>query len=203
MFGFPTRSRLLFQKRPWKWPITEDVVDRDLEIAIGQFAPGSETVKDKAVHTSIGVVGYEPGGPDGPNEIADPFAGSEAIGVCGKCHALSIQERNPDPDSCPVCGEPSSAQFRPSTIFQPPGFRTNYREPRSFDGEFERGARVTHARLAESAGASMSRSPETVRGLVVRSFDDNVYSINDNHGEGYTFVRYAHEDGYLERPTIG
>lgn len=196
MFGFPTRSRLLFQERPTRWPITENVVDRDLDIAIGQFAPGSETVKDKAVYTSIGIVAYEPGGASGLSEISDPFAGEEAIGICQGCQALSVEAESGDPEHCPVCGA-ASPDFQRTTIFQPPGFRTDYGPPRAFDGEFERNARVARARLAESAGDSDTRTPEIVKGLVVRSFYDNVYSINDNNGDGYQFVRYDRLDGYL------
>ena len=63
MFGFPTRVRLLLSTTipnvgaGRDWP-PEDSVDRDLDIAISQFAPGAETVKDGVVHTSIGVVDY-------------------------------------------------------------------------------------------------------------------------------------------------
>src|SRR5262249_52452611 len=59
MFGFPTRVRLLYTSWPYEarpWPPENGTVDRDLDIAITQFAPGSETVKDKAVHTACGVV---------------------------------------------------------------------------------------------------------------------------------------------------
>jgi hypothetical protein len=42
MFGFPTRIRYLFHDWPssaFEWP-PEDVIDRELDIAISQFAPG-------------------------------------------------------------------------------------------------------------------------------------------------------------------
>jgi DEAD/DEAH box helicase domain-containing protein len=61
MFGFPTRVRYLFHKRPnagAKWP-PEDVIDRPLDLAISQFAPGSETVKEALIHTAVGVVRYQ------------------------------------------------------------------------------------------------------------------------------------------------
>ena len=57
MFGFPTRVRYLFHKFPgraYPWP-PAGVIDRQLSIAVSQFAPGGEVVKDKAVHTAIGV----------------------------------------------------------------------------------------------------------------------------------------------------
>ena len=65
MFGFPTRVRYLFHQRPvagYDWPPEEGVVDRDLDVAISQFAPGAETVKDGLIHTSVGVVNYRPQG---------------------------------------------------------------------------------------------------------------------------------------------
>src|SRR5579885_1163250 len=65
MFGFPTRVRFLFHQRPiaaYDWPPEEGVVDRDLDLAISQFAPGAETVKDGLIHTSVGVVSYRPQG---------------------------------------------------------------------------------------------------------------------------------------------
>ncbi|PJF33849.1 MAG: hypothetical protein CUN49_17570, partial [Candidatus Thermofonsia Clade 1 bacterium] len=60
MFGFPTRVRNLYTdltKRRW-----QDLpsIDRDLEVAIAQFAPGMQVVKDKQVHVVCGVVGLMP-----------------------------------------------------------------------------------------------------------------------------------------------
>ena len=62
MYGFPTGIRLLYHRQPriTNWPPTSGVIDRDIEIAINQFAPGSETIKDKKIHTSIGIVSYKP-----------------------------------------------------------------------------------------------------------------------------------------------
>ena len=61
MFGFPTRTRFLFHADPTRsrqWP-PEDAVDRDLDLAISQFAPGAETVKDELVDAAVGVVNYQ------------------------------------------------------------------------------------------------------------------------------------------------
>jgi hypothetical protein len=55
MFGFPTRTRFLFHEQPRGLP-PESGIDRDLDIAISQFAPGAETVKDGVVQTAVGVV---------------------------------------------------------------------------------------------------------------------------------------------------
>src|SRR5262249_25036179 len=62
MFGFPTRVRDMFLRRPMKaypWP-PRGTVDRQLELAVIDFAPGAETVRDKQVHTAVGLAGYRP-----------------------------------------------------------------------------------------------------------------------------------------------
>jgi len=57
MFGFPTRVRYLYHKAPRDFPLRH-VVDRDLELAVSMFAPGAETVKERTIHTAIGVAHY-------------------------------------------------------------------------------------------------------------------------------------------------
>ena len=109
MFGFPTNVRLLFHKHPTRadWPPEKGVVDRPLDIAISQFAPGSETVKDRLIHTALGVVHYMPGGTsivEQPNPLGPP----RPIGVCRNCQA--VDDAAAPGTNCPVCnaGAPAS-----------------------------------------------------------------------------------------------
>ncbi|MGH7962504.1 MAG: helicase-related protein, partial [Candidatus Binatia bacterium] len=138
MFGFPTRVRLLFHQRPSirDWPPEEGIVDRDLDLAISQFAPGAETVKDGLIHTSIGVVHYQPQG----NRIAEqssPLGPPQPIGLCRKCQA--VDDGSPPAGSCPVCGATPQDQpgYQVVQLSQPHGFRTWYEGSRDFDGVFE------------------------------------------------------------------
>ncbi|MCA9978886.1 MAG: hypothetical protein KC413_24165, partial [Anaerolineales bacterium] len=99
MFGFPTKVRNLYHERPstalHKWPPERGFVDRDLVIAIGQFAPGSETVKDKTVHTAVGVANFVPGPtqvePD-DNPLGDPIP----VGICNDCKSLLDNQEQTD-----------------------------------------------------------------------------------------------------------
>jgi len=50
MYGMPSRTRLLYHGLGKD----ELTIDRDLELAITEFAPGAQKTKDKAVHTAIG-----------------------------------------------------------------------------------------------------------------------------------------------------
>ncbi|MDP6585034.1 MAG: helicase-related protein, partial [Anaerolineales bacterium] len=51
MYGMPSRTRLLYHRLSGNSAFT---IDRDLELAITEFAPGSQKTKDKAIHTAVG-----------------------------------------------------------------------------------------------------------------------------------------------------
>ena len=51
MYGMPSRTRVLYHGIDNEKVKT---IDRDLDLAITEFAPGAQKTKDKAIHTSIG-----------------------------------------------------------------------------------------------------------------------------------------------------
>jgi len=55
----------------------ETTVDRDLDIAISQFAPSAETVKDGVIHTAAGVVDYQRHG-NTVVQAPDPFRATDS-----------------------------------------------------------------------------------------------------------------------------
>src|SRR5258708_6125452 len=59
MFGFPTKIRFLYEKEATRLP-PENAINRDLDIAISEFAPGSEVIKDKKVLVPVGLVTLDP-----------------------------------------------------------------------------------------------------------------------------------------------
>jgi len=194
MFGFPTRVRKLYHSQPrraYPWPPTRGVVDRDLDIAISQFAPGSETVKDKAIHTAVGVADYAPQGntvvPD-----SNPLGESLEVGMCGHCRALDTE---PDDHvvACPVCSD--HEQYRRLHLAQPRGFRTDFSRGRRFDGHFEWTPRASHARLA----ATPIPLPEwtVLRNTRLWAESQAVYAINDNNGNMFTFQRLRDGSGWV------
>ncbi len=106
MFGFPTRSRYLYHRYPgrraYPWP-PKGVIDRELAIAISQFAPGGQVVKDKAIHTAVGVAGWAPAG---PRTVAEPEPARARERTSASAATASTSNRDrPTRDHCPVCGE--------------------------------------------------------------------------------------------------
>ncbi|MER9365035.1 DEAD/DEAH box helicase [Mesorhizobium sp. M0518] len=185
MFGFPTRTRYLFHGRPGRgqWP-PADVVDRPLDLAISQFAPGSETVKEGMIHTAIGVVDYQLRGGI-PTEIANPLGPPIPTGICRRCQ--SIDAAAVPAFSCQVCGA-GAADYQVVDLSEPRGFRTRFGSERDYDGTFEWTPRATRPKLG-LAGPPLA--PHCNFGI--HSGGQTVHVINDNNGQLFEFERFWDE----------
>lgn len=198
MFGFPTRMRYLFHERPRRahpWP-PDDVVDRELDIAISQFAPGAETVKDGLIHTAVGVVDYQPQGTniaEEPNPLGPPIA----VGLCSACQA--VDDTQPPASSCPVCG--ASSQQNPgyniTNLAQPEGFRTWYGRSRDFDGLFEWTPRASRPKMGITPFPVSQRA-----NFEVWADQDTVYVVNDNDGRMFDFEKLAQGETWVTRLAL-
>ncbi|MBI4911000.1 MAG: DEAD/DEAH box helicase [Acidobacteria bacterium] len=137
MFGMPTRVRNLYvdtlededdHQREWS------TIDRDLDLAIFEFAPGSIIVKDKQQHRSIGFTGqlenpFRPGNKTIPRDIApytpafgDPFWLVQCT-RCGSWHRFNVKPNGAD---CKTCGY-VLPDDRAGECVTPAGFRTDLR----------------------------------------------------------------------------
>jgi hypothetical protein len=184
MFGFPTRMRYLFHEAPrggYSWPPERGVIDRDLGIAISQFAPGSETVKDKAVHTAVGVASYIP---QGRYVVADedPLGDPMLVGMCGICQALTTGEIARTSTACPACG--SGDLYRQVRLSEPRGFRTDFSPGRNFEGAFEWTPRASRARMSATSAEEDWKQVGNAR---IWTGENRVYTINDNGGNDFLF----------------
>ena len=199
MFGFPTRVRLMFTQKPrrgFPWPPDHGTVDRSLDIAISQFAPGSETVKDKQVHKSVGVADFIPAG----NGVIvrsgfEPSLEqqSQKMGLCSSCQAvikqtemtpaIAIAEEIPFM-VCPVC----ESEMRLIDAREPTGFMTDF-QPKEFEGVFEF--------VPNSSRPSVFLNPvgmSIISGTNVEIVGKQlaVASVNDNGGQGgFEFEPYS------------
>ena len=197
MFGFPTRVRHLYHKypsRPYPWPPEKGVVDRDLSIAIAQFAPGAETVKDKAVHTAIGIVKYFP--QHGKIIAEDGFDKVLEIGLCDSCLAL-VENPIKESNRCPVCKE-DKLQHR--HLIEPDGFRTDYTNGREFDGQFEFTAQALRPRMA----AKIEEESWVTVNPYCRIWSQRplqTYAINDNGGQQFALSK-SYRDGLIVQELL-
>ena len=198
MFGFPTRTRYLFHDRPtraYPWP-PDDVVDRELDIAISQFAPGAETVKDGLIHTAVGVVDYRPQG-NRLIEAPNPLGPQIAVGVCSACQAIGGPQQ--PPANCPVCGATPQQDpgYRVTNLAQPAGFRTWYGRSHDFDGTFEWTPRASRPKMG------VTPLPVTQRAnFEVWAGQETVYVINDNDGRLFDFEKLTQGETWVTRAAL-
>jgi len=130
MYGMPTRVRNLVtgakrSQKGWEWLVT----DRDIDLAIHEFAPGSQLVKDKRTHLCVGFSGPLLSVPTWKEEItpagpafAEPFIMIE----CSSCNSWF---RSPMPvaegEYCKECDSPLEPSLSNECV-EPLGFRTDF-----------------------------------------------------------------------------
>lgn len=203
MFGFPTRTRNLYLSAPNKLP-WDDVVSRDVDMALNSFAPGHEIVKDKKVYKAVGVVEYEYNKAhqvvprfDSLNKYPNP------LHRCKECGFSTISPGD-DTMSCPVCnGEMESVK-----ICSPLGFCVDYhKQADDFNGSFDWYSPNSDIKL--DCEDSLSECPQ-VRNLTIRNnqipSQGLVHLINDNNGDFYKLGKnsegiYISREAYTEEES--
>ncbi|MFD6950657.1 hypothetical protein A6A08_14090 [Nocardiopsis sp. TSRI0078] len=183
MYGFPTRVKYLFTeppKRTFPWP-PAGAIDRDLSIAIAQFAPNGETVRDGRVYRANGIAAFEPWGRK-PKPVEDPLGAEVSVGLCHRCgHIDETPGSDASDPECDACGA-AAPSYAVLPMREPAGFRSD--RPRDFDGTFTWSPRSTAARAAADMEALEHTDQEW---LTVRSGRGKRYAVNDNAGHLFRF----------------
>jgi ATP-dependent helicase YprA (DUF1998 family) len=191
MFGFPTQVRYLFTRKPLTsnpWP-PPGAIDRDLRIAVSEFAPGNEVVIDKFVYRSLGLVGYQPITNREPRPLPEPLGRTMTVGLCDVCKNV---DEVPAPQ-CRNCGALPAAGYRNEVeLAFPAGFRGEWTQPTRYESGLDRLSRASVPRVTIDV-SGMGR--HETGGLVVMGGATRIYTVNDNHGRGFGFLP-AKEHGF-------
>ncbi len=141
MYGMPTRARLLYtglapetgrgalHEKDFEW----STMDRDVELAVFEYAPGAVLTKDKMKHRVIGFTGTLPEPEkqgkliDVGEPLGDWFTEQAYVAKCPSCGSASYRQHHPDAHvACDDCDEQV-----PADIFHryvtPAAFRTDFR----------------------------------------------------------------------------
>ena len=180
MFGFPTKTRMLLRLKENRhtgaiYHDKRGEISRDLDIAISQFAPGAEIVKDKAIFIPIGLLT--------PPNCADRALGVPIqVGVCERCHTMTDEGVGSE---CPVCKEPLGHKYYQLTISEPGNFQAA-RKTRDFNGSFEWHSYSSSPRVSAQV-AHEEEWPQVARARIWGGNRQRIYTINDNNKRGFTF----------------
>jgi len=171
MYGMPSRTRLLYHGFNFK---TREIksIDRDLDLAVSEFAPGSQKTKDKRVYTAVGFTA--------PlmfvhNKLVttstDPLGWRRWIAKCGACYYAKTSDDQPQDAACPKCKtgktEHPADGFQVVPMIVPLGFRTDFTwgDDAKEDGEIIFGGATS---IAESDSGPLVQCPGTNSSLELR-----------------------------------
>ncbi len=179
MYGMPSRIRLLYHGLGYTTAYT---IDRDLDLAVTEFAPGSQRTKDKRVHQAIGFTAPLMHGKGWAPVSSDPLPSRRWMARCEKCHFVRTADQRPEDTACPQCGCGLDEQpaFRVFEFAVPLGFRTSLApgEDAKEDDEF---LAAGSASVAESDPQPCNPVPGTNTALAF-SHSGRVFRINNRRG---------------------
>jgi Lhr-like helicase len=184
MFGMPTRTRVLYHGV--KVNHEPETIDRDLDLAITEFAPGSQKTKDKKVYTSIGftppILKVGVGVQAAPGQ---PLTGRQFMLRCERCQHTQTGPADFTATTCPRCGEPRhSSGLNSFAIAVPAGFRTDFSEGSDVrdDSEFVVSGSST---IAESTSTYPEKPVYGTNTFAAASYS-TVFRLNSRRGELFT-----------------
>ncbi len=181
MYGMPSRVRALYHELSGRG---SSEIDRDLDLAITEFAPGSQRTKDKRVHRAIGFTApLRRRGAQWHPSSDDPLPARRWMSRCERCHYTSTSDIQPQHDRCPECGcatgdEPA---FRLFQIAVPLAFRTTLSKGRDAVEEGELLATGVST-VAESDPLPCQPVPYT-NSAIGFSAAGRVYRVNSRRGQ--------------------
>jgi len=197
MYGMPTRTRSLYHELIRG---NAHTIDRDLELAITEFAPGSQKTKDKVVHTSIGFTADLVQKWDGTWMAIsrDPFSFKSCITSCQSCQDWKTDTTKSSELACDNCGVTGSKMSVHNAV-TPLAFRTDLSGGRDTKDEdyIQRGMPTLVAQSSHLVPKKRIFGNSDLNLFA----DGTVWSINDNAKKGFrgaivTTTKYTDEEGH-------
>jgi DEAD/DEAH box helicase domain-containing protein len=159
LYGMPTRVRDLYVGHRYSTATREQewtTIDRDLDLAVFEFAPGSSIVKDKREHVCIGFTGrlsnfaFRRRNPMHVPLMSGSLGSAFWMLECANCGSWYRHEQKPTEGlaDCASCGHPLSPE-RSAECREPLGFRTNFRPSPDVDSD---GPSGRHRSIQSEAG---------------------------------------------------
>lgn len=196
VFGFPTKVRTIWDRKVvWQrdlknWAIS----DRSIDVAVSNYAPGAQVVRDGWVHTSVGFAAYQPAGQS--VVPINPLGFEHTLKQCLNmdCNAYLLDSEK---EECAVCG---SSGMKENSLFEPLGFRTNYKRVAFEEEDSDIASYAGPTQLVADAEPTESNAIDSV---TVKFYEGaKTIQVNDNFGIGYDLVRQSDESVVVKDPSI-
>ena len=184
MYGMPSRVRNLYHGLRQN---NEFTIDRDLDLAITEFAPGSQRTKDKRVYKAIGFTAplmYQQ--QKWVPYSSKPLPPRRWMARCEQCHYTKADTAQPSDTLCPNCGSGMTDKpaFRVFQFAVPLAFRTDlgWGEDSQEEAEFL----PTGAATVAESDSQPWQSVTATNSATALSRSGRVYRVNDRSGRLFT-----------------
>ncbi len=190
MYGMPSNTReLVHSLKPDRSSNEFPSIDRDMESAVSEFAPGGQKTKDKRIYTSIGFsprLVIENGRPNVFRGATSPWSFlPERLFICASCGNMSEVSPGADVDKCTLCcAEPPvdektgmvAPRHKAFDAVTPSVFRTDLNRPDEAKEDADIGG--TFAPVLAVLDHSTPATFEGTNALALLSRQKSVYKLN-------------------------
>ena len=184
VYGMPSRVRNLFLHVPSSSDEKPDVIDRDIDMAVTDFAPEAERTKDKQTWVPDGFMAQPIFDRRTNGWIVDnPIPYRKWQAYCKECMYFDENEKygvdNQNPSNCPDCG---SGILKIMEAVVPAGFRTNGIPKDAPEGDTSGSAGNAFVVCLADKSVDPIEKENTILEI---SEQGRIFRVNNNNGEGY------------------
>lgn len=189
LFGMPIRNATLIHRDPRfgknqnEFPIEHGKIDRNQDIAISEFAPNSELIKDKKVIHCVGVAWPELKVVKDKSYINSGEAkNAKTQVVCRLCDAISFSESV----ICEGC-QTAGAHVLKFTSWTPPAFVADFNN-RDYAGHIDKESKQV-LEYPTAIDLEHPDNTDSAQNYIVSSYPGTLVRTNTNDYEGFVFRR--------------
>ncbi|MEG3909643.1 DEAD/DEAH box helicase [Microcoleus sp. w2-18bC1] len=181
MYGMPSRVRDLYHHDPSRKQKVP-TIDRDLDLAVSEFAPGSEKTKDKRIYTAIGfTASLIPDNKNGLVPAGEPLSDRQWMLRCQRCQHTDTANTIFEYTVCPKCKATDEQGFRVFQWAVPLAFRTSLNPGADAKDEYD--ALITGAGSVAESNSPPFNLVNNTNTQTAFSASGRVFRVNDNRGQ--------------------
>ena len=187
LFGMPIRNAILIHEDPnrapnlKKYPIKKGKIDRTLDVAISEFSPNSELIKDKKVIRCVGVAWpFATSNHQGWINSGEPILPKHEI-VCSSCKTISFSVA----DICESCGA-GGDKVHKFISWTPTAFVADFQDNEYYDGHVVKDPKAV---ISYPIGLEQSDKECANKNYLATSYSGTLARTNNNNFKGYDFSR--------------
>ncbi len=183
MYGMPSRVRELYHTLSSRRSKAYSI-NRDLDLAVTEFAPGSQRTKDKRVHEAIGFTSaLSLSGNKWKSSDNSPFPKVMWMSKCDRCQSSSASANKPTETICSYC-DPSFVYDNSLRVFKfvvPNAFRTDLSKGKDHVDETE--LLITGVSTIAESDQTLPQALLNTNCSIASAGKGRVYRVNDRRGK--------------------